>query len=366
MTQPEAPTGSSESPGTIPRERPVGPGRGWRHIPVAESAGEARPAERPREPVLRPAGWRVVARKELADHLRSARFGLLAVLVGLTAAATVYAAAGGIRDDAPELAGQPALFLGLFTTAPERLFAFFGLIGFLAPLLGIAFGFDAVNGERARGTLPRLLAQPIHRDDVVNGKFAAGLAVISVFLAALALIVSGIGLLRLGIVPTAAEVARVLAFLVVTILYVGVWLAFAMLCSVVFRRAATTALTAIAVWLVLTLFGALIVDLVAEAVAPARDAVTVEEVVRSAELRQNLARVSPAVLYQEATVAVLNPNVRAIGFLLPTQVDRAVPSALPLDQSLLLVWPQVVALVGLLVVLFAAAYIGFLRQEVRA
>jgi ABC-2 type transport system permease protein len=348
-----------------PPEAPLEPGRGWRHIPSGTAAAPER-AERPREPALRPAGWRIVARKELADHLHSARFVLLAVLVGLTAGATVYAAAGGIREEAPQLTGQPAPFLGLFTTAPERLFAFFALIGFLAPLLGIAFGFDAINGERARGTLPRLLAQPIHRDDVINGKFAAGLAVISVFLVALVLLVSGIGLLRLGVVPTAAEIARVSAFVVVTVLYVGVWLAFAMLCSVAFRRAATSALTAIAVWLVLTLFGALIVDLVADAIAPARDATTVEEVVRGAELRANLARVSPAVLYHEATVAVLNPNVRTVGFVLPMQIDRAVPSVLPLDQSLLLVWPHVVALLALTVVCFAVAYIAFMRQEVRA
>jgi ABC-2 type transport system permease protein len=332
----------------------------------APSGGEPAVTDRERQPALRPAGWRIVARKELGDHLLSARFVLLLLLVGLTTVATVYAAASGMRDNAPELAGQPALFLGLFTTAPERLFAFFALVGFLAPLLGIAFGFDAVNGERARGTLPRLLAQPIHRDDVINGKFAAGLAVIALFLTALVLVVAGIGILRLAVVPTGAEVGRVAAFLAITILYVGVWLAFATLCSVLFRRAANSALTAIAVWLVLTLFGSLVVDLVADAVAPLQEARTVEELVSRAELRQNIARVSPAVLYQEATVAVLNPNIRSVGFLLPAQLDRAVPGALPLDQSLLLVWPQVVALVALLVVLFALAYVGFLGQEIRA
>lgn len=362
MTPPEA--GSRTDAGGPPQtlER----GRGWRHISAEPTAGAARAEARRQERDLRPAGWRIVARKELADHLMSARFALLALIVGFTTIGTVYAAASGIRDGAPELAGRPALFLGLFTTAPERLFAFFGLVGFLAPLLGIAFGFDAVNGERSRGTLPRLLAQPIHRDDVVNGKFAAGLAVIAAFLAALVLVVSGVGLLRLGIVPTASEVARVAVYLVLTILYVGVWLAFAMLCSVLFRRAATSALTAIAVWLVLALFGSLIVGLVADAVVPLREGAPVEEVVRHAELQQNLARVSPAVLYQEATVAVLNPSVRTVGILLPTHLDRAVPTALPLDQSLLLVWPQVTGLVALVVVLFALAYVGFLRQEVRA
>lgn len=37
--------------------------------------------------------------------------------------------------------------------------------------------------------------------------------------------------------------------------YIGVWLAFAILCSVVLRRAATAALAAISAWIVLTLFG---------------------------------------------------------------------------------------------------------------
>ena len=37
-----------------------------------------------------------------------------------------------------------------------------------------------------------------------------------------------------------------------------------------------------------------------------------------------------------------------------------------LDQSLLLAWPQVVILVALTIFCFAAAYVVFLRQEVRA
>jgi ABC-2 type transport system permease protein len=39
---------------------------------------------------------------------------------------------------------------------------------------------------------------------------------------------------------------------------------------------------------------------------------------------------------------------------------------LSFDQSLLLIWPHVVALVALMAVCFAAAYIWFMRQEVRA
>ena len=78
-------------------------------------------------------------------------------------------------------------------------------------------------------------------------------------------------------------------------------------------------------------------------------------------------RVTP---YQQATVVLLNPSYRTVGVILPSQAAQlqsgGLASVLPIDQSLLLVWPQVVAIVGLTVACFAAAYVLFLRQEVRA
>jgi len=49
-----------------------------------------------------------------------------------------------------------------------------------------------------------------------------------------------------------------------------------------------------------------------------------------------------------------------------SQAQQQIPTLLSLDQSLLLVWPHVVALVAMSVVCFAIAYIQFMRQEVRA
>jgi len=46
--------------------------------------------------------------------------------------------------------------------------------------------------------------------------------------------------------------------------------------------------------------------------------------------------------------------------------QEQLPSLLSLDQSNLLVWPQIVALVAMTTAMFAGAYVLFLRQEVRA
>ncbi|MFH1331580.1 MAG: ABC transporter permease subunit, partial [Actinomycetota bacterium] len=159
-------------------------------------------------------GWAIVARKELTDQLLSVRFVALLVVLGLATVAAAYSAGSGIRDVAAEAAGTPALFLKLFTIQVDPIpFSFYAFLGFLAPLLGIALGFDAINGERAQRTLPRLVSQPIYRDDVINGKFLAGLITVTVLLSTVTLVVAGLGILRLGIVPSVGEVTRLLAWL---------------------------------------------------------------------------------------------------------------------------------------------------------
>ena len=314
-------------------------------------------------------GWVVVMQKELAEGLTSLRFVILLGLLALAAAVPIYATSGAIRDAAEGASGVAALFLALFTIGADPVPSFVALVGFVAPLLGIAFGFDAINGERAQGTLPRLLSQPIHRDDVINGKFAAGLVMIAAAVTAMMLLVAGIGIIRLGIVPAPAEVMRLLAWLVLTIVYIGFWLAFATLCSVLVRRAATSALIAIGVWLVLSLFGVLLAQLAAGLIDPSGAAATGADAIGHTQLEQQLSSISPSTLYNQATTALLNPSATAVtvpGLAQLIQLSQQIPTQLSLDQSLLVAWPQIVVLVALTIGCFAAAYVAFLRQEVRA
>jgi ABC-2 type transport system permease protein len=325
-------------------------------------------SSRPRIPR---AGWRVVAAKEFGDHLLSVRFIVLLIVLGLAAAIPLYFAADRIRSIAPQASGVPAVFLALFSLGSTEIpiLRVDTFVGMVAPLLGLAFAFDAVNGERSEGTLPRLLAQPIYRDDVINGKFAAGMAVIGLVLVSIIALIAGFGMLRLGIVPHGPEILRLIAWVVVTFLYVALWLAFGLLLSVLIRRAATAALIGFGVWLLVTVFGQLITTLVTGLIRPAAGA-GADAVLGSYQLQQFVTRLLPSTLYREVSLVILNPSVTQVSA--PTtigQVEQAqqqIPTLLSLDQSLLLVWPQVVAIVGLAVVCFAAAYVSFMRQEVRA
>jgi ABC-2 type transport system permease protein len=303
-------------------------------------------------------GLGVVTLKELTDHLTSARMRVLEWLVVLTALAAVYAAITQIRD---VTAQDPFLFLRLFTTAREPLPSFVSFLGFLAPLMAIGLGFDAVNGEYNRRTMSRILSQPIYRDALLFGKFLAGLAVLTISFVALWLLVIGLGLIMLGVPPGGEEMARALLFLLVTIAYAGVWLALAMLFSVIFRSAATAALVTLGLWLFLTVIWPALAPAIVQAfVSPDNQLLQVTA-------GQNLARLSPSTLFGETVLAILHPTTRTLGPVYLDQLQGAVMGApLSLSESIMVAWPQMVGMIAASILLFVAGYIVFQRQEVRA
>src|SRR5579884_311714 len=212
-----------------------------------------------------------VFRKELASHLGSRRFAILFALIVLAGVSATYVAAQSVQADLKDHPNQAFVFLRLFTASSGNLPPFAAFIGFLGPLLGIAFGFDSINSEQARGTLGRLLSQPIYRDDVINGKFLAGMATTSIALLSIFLIVGGLGLRMIGVPPTGDELIRLLFFFILSVIYIGFWLALATLFSLLTRQAATSALGALAIWLFMAIFASIIAGLVAGAFYPTND-----------------------------------------------------------------------------------------------
>jgi ABC-2 type transport system permease protein len=312
-------------------------------------------------------GLGAVFLKEFADHLSSMRMRVLEWLMLIAGLGAVYIA---VQDVKAMTQQDPFLFLRLFTYSPESSIApaFVAVIGFLVPLIAIGLGFDAVNSEFNRRTLSRVLSQPIYRDALLLGKFLAGLATIAVSLTAVWLLVLGAGLVVLGVPPGGEEVARALGFLAVTIAYAGVWLAVAILCSVVFRSAATSVLCALGLWLFLTvLWQYLLTPIVRLLVSVGWiQVVDVQSLLDLVHYQEMLARVSPATLFVEAIEGLLNPATRTLSQLYMA-IPQAVPGApLPFAQSLLLVWPQVTGLVAAAILVFALTYVLFQRQEIRA
>jgi ABC-2 type transport system permease protein len=311
-------------------------------------------------------GLGVVMLKELSDHLTSIRMRVLEWLVVLVALAALYGAIQQIKDTTAE---DPFLFLRLFTTSRDPLPSFVSFLSFLVPLMAIGLGFDAVNGEHTRRTLSRILSQPIYRDALLFGKFLAGLVTLSISLITLWLLVIGLGLFLIGIPPGAEEIARSFVFLLVTIVYAGVWLALALLFSILFRSAATAALVTLGLWLLVTFIWPVLSGALAQIIVPPDPRYTALglQTPGTAQLEQILARFSPSTLYAEIVVALLDPTTRALGPIYLSQLQGAVLGApLPFGESVLIAWPQMVGMIATAIVLFVIGYIIFQRQEVRA
>jgi len=305
----------------------------------------------------------VVFWKELADHFSSRRFMILLVIIVLSALWATYATGQAIRQVSESVPPQYA-FLLLLTSSGETVFSLASFLGFFGPLVGIVLGFDSISGEYARGTLSRVLSQPIYRDELINGKFFAGLATVAILWASILLLVIGLGITLLGFPPNAEELWRMLIFTAMGICYLGFWLALAMLFSLLFQRTVTAALASMAVWLFMTLFMPVISQAIAVAMVP--DTTTPEAIARQADILDLLGRFSPSTLYSESVRVLLNPTERVIGVAFQSQAEGILPTPLALGQSLDLVWPHIITLFGLVVVCFGISYIVFMRAEIRA
>jgi ABC-2 type transport system permease protein len=314
-------------------------------------------------------GLGVVVLKELSDHLTGIRMIVIEWLVVLMAMGVVYTGIQQIREVSAE---DPFLFLRLFTRAGEGLPTFVWVLSFLVPLIAIGLGFDLISSERNQRTLSRILAQPIYRDALLFGKFLAGIITIAIMLVALWLLVIGLGIITLGLPPGAEEVARAVLMLGVTIVYAAVWLALALLFSILFRSAASAALVSLGLWLFLTILWPLLSPYLAALFISDR-VQTPGDLLSNLSVLQAFSRVSPSALFGEIVGVLLDPTVRSTQQPLLASLGLAlvqpgsIPGApLPLLQSLEVVWPQTVGMIAGAIVLFVVGYVVFQRQEVRA
>ena len=310
-----------------------------------------------------------IFRKEIADHFSSTRFLILFCLVICVALLTTYMVSMNLRSELSGGAKIEYLFLMLYTTSGQ-FFSLTQFIAFFGPLIGIIMGFDAINKERNAGTLSKLLSQPVHRDAIINGKFLAAVVTVSIMFLSLILLISGLGLLRVGVVPSAEEVARLVLYMLIGIVYVGFWLGLAILFSILFRSIGTSALAAVALWIFVSFFVGFGSSLIADAIVPAEQE-NPDRVLKNQQVAEAISRVSPVNLYSDATSTIMDPyrkttkSLVLVGPMEKISMSRF-NSALPFMQSVLVVAPYLTTLLALTAICFGISYLVFMRQEIRS
>ena len=316
-------------------------------------------------------GIKAIIKKELADHFSSYRFLILFALIAMVSLITVQMAGISIRKEMEGAIVPKFVFLLLFTSS-GGVFSLVQFVAFFGPLVGLILGFDTINRERNEGTLSKVLAQPIYRDVVINGKFLAGVSVISIMLLAIVMVITGLGIYLLGVIPGIEEIGRVLTYLVISIVYISFWLGIAILFSILFRSTATSALAALAVWIFFSFFVPMGINALASALVNDTSVQNnPEALIARAKTIKMFALASPMELYSDASGTIIDPMRKSVNAILsmgPMEQMSMAQFAGPLllSQSLLIVAPYVITLISLTMVCFAISYVVFMRQEIRS
>lgn len=182
-----------------------------------------------------------IAAKEFRDRIRNR--WVLSVALVFTVFALVIAWFGGAQQ------GTVGFRSIEFTIA-----SLVSLVTYLIPLIALVLGFDAIVGERERGSLELLLSLPITRFELLLGKYL-GLAA-----ALAASMVAGFGLVALVLAAWMSPdaLARYAGFVASSVLLGMAFLSIAVLLSVLAKDRTRASGFAIAAWF----FFVLIFDLV--------------------------------------------------------------------------------------------------------
>jgi ABC-2 type transport system permease protein len=180
----------------------------------------------------------IVAKKEIKDNIKSKRYwALVAVLVLFGTALSTYLTVSITIGDR-----QERLFTNFWSS-------FVTSLSFMLPIIGISLGFSAISGERERGTIRLLLARPIYRDDLLNGKLIAGalLMLLALFVSYTLIIPSAI-LLR-GMNLTTTDAAKLLLLMIPSELLALVYLSISLFFSTISNRSGTSLVLSIVTWI---------------------------------------------------------------------------------------------------------------------
>lgn len=173
-----------------------------------------------------------IAAGELRAALRSRWFAIDVVAISVLGLAVSLVSASAMGG----LAGFGRTSAGLTN-----------LVAMLVPLMALSAGALSISGDRERGMLPFLLAQPITRTELLLGKY------IGLLLALVTAICLGFGLCAaaLALQAPTTDAGALLRLAALSIVLAAAMLAVGMLVSVVARRASVAAAGALLLWLLL-------------------------------------------------------------------------------------------------------------------
>ena len=195
----------------------------------------------------------------------------------------------------------------LFST-PDFLF----ITKILLSLLTILFAFDAIAGERERGTLQLMLANTVSRGQLLLGKFLGGYLSIAIPFLSAALIALLLLVLSPSISLSGEGWIRILFLLLMGLWYIGVFFFIGLSISAIARWAATAVLMLLAVWTILALVLPNVGWLIAKQVVPvpSQQQINTEKLQKAREIEDEAHRQGIAQIGSTPGYGTIHPEVQ--------------------------------------------------------
>ncbi|NLZ29223.1 MAG: ABC transporter permease, partial [Methanomicrobiales archaeon] len=289
---------------------------------------------------------------------------------------------------------------GQMSEKPSIMLVFLFMMSYMTALgsiLALAVGFDLVSKEKESRSLKSLLSHPVYRDEIINGKVLGGIGALG-FAMALALALSLAMLLVFSIVPTLDEFAAILIFGAASLGFLLAYFAIALTMSTVAKESGNALIYTLVIFAIVStlfpVFGTIAADVFAgdppeppemvapmptPAQSPGGGYVTVDdpretdpawkdyEEARKAYIeRRRLISDISSILSPQANYVVVSLTVTDPGSSTMYTAYGAV-QAEPggLADALGRIWMNIAALIVFPAAFFAAAYVKFMRMDIR-
>ena len=289
------------------------------------------------------AGILSIASRDFSDMVRSKRFLVLIVFfTSLMMIPMVSIYVQVIQRD-PDMQGfpMPTRFLGMMGYLLTGTFVMF------APVIGVGLGCDAISGEREKGTLKIIMAQPIYRDTVINGKFVAATSAVSLAILITSLWIVGSSTILLGVTPTVPETLRIGLYFAFSILFTMTFYGSAAFISTIIKKTSLSVILSVTMWAVFSFVIPMIASMIAMTMT-------------YGDWRSYTA------VYE--TIYALSPSYHfnKIGeHLLGTYGAWNGVGEASIMSSLMYAGPNILVLAIVTTLFFIVSYIAFTRQEIR-
>ncbi|MDK2974114.1 MAG: type transport system permease protein [Methanofollis sp.] len=340
-----------------------------------------------------PSGLLVVAHKEFVDQLTSKRFLSIFALLLLISALGIYE---GTADYNEHLASyserlQSATgndpYAGSLSEIISPLTIFSKMSDYIVlfgTILGIAMGFDLISREKENHSLKTLLARPVFRDEIINGKALGSILALVIALGTTVAVSIAI-LLLAGIVPSLSDFGAILIFTVVSGIFILVYFSLALMMSAISKDSGSALIATLIIFVILSSVVPILGWAAAETLAgptpvsanpgsPSVDAGDMQSYqqdmqaywAKRSAFSSAINLISPDLNYERMALAITDPGQAIATDNNPYSFAEGPPETSPgLDELIGAIWANALALFVLPCVFFGVAYAKFMRADIR-